>query len=187
MNRRILLLPMISIVFDSILKQVILRIISVMIFEYRLLILVVVDNLWKNFIYHENERILFELKMHSIFSNLTMLDVKLVVPVRSNHILILSSHQLVSTKDLPSSSSAYSISLSRSATMGNEPNSSLTVNHPSTMMDKPEPKLRTFRGWKRNTAQLEKTRSSKGSWLSQVNISPSHHLHQSVLCRCLVK
>lgn len=34
-----------------------------------------------------------------------------------------------------------------------------------------EPKLRTFRGWKRNTAQLDKSRFSKSLWLSQVNIS----------------
>lgn len=55
--------------------------------------------------------------------------------------------------------------------MANEPNTSLTVNHPST-------KLRTFRGWKRNTAQLDKSRSSKSSWLSQVNISANdHHLY----------
>lgn len=33
-----------------------------------------------------------------------------------------------------------------------------------------EPKLRTFRGWKRNTAQLDRSRLSKSVLLTHVNI-----------------
>ena len=56
--------------------------------------------------------------------------------------------------------------LSRSITMENERTSGLTVESGSS-----EPKLRTFRGWKRTTAQLDKPRLSRNSWLSQVTLS----------------
>jgi len=39
----------------------------------------------------------------------------------------------------------------------------------SPTSDTAEPKLRTFRGWKRNTAHLDRSRSSKSLWLSNVN------------------
>ena len=44
-----------------------------------------------------------------------------------------------------------------------------------------EPKLRTFRGWKRNTAHLDKSRLSKSVWLTHVNISMNNNLkYQSI-------
>jgi hypothetical protein len=40
----------------------------------------------------------------------------------------------------------------------------------NSLNQKPEPKLRTFRGWKRNIGQLDKSRLSKSLWLSHVSI-----------------
>jgi hypothetical protein len=70
------------------------------------------------------------------------------------------------------------MSLLRSVTVGGDRSPSSTIDQSmndnalniSPISDTTEPKLRTFRGWKRNTAQLDRFRSSKSLWLSNVNI-----------------
>jgi len=77
------------------------------------------------------------------------------------------------------SNSQGSISLLRSVTVACDRDSSLTVDrsfqdhksiNDNPLNQKPEPKLRTFRGWKRNIGQLDKSRLSKSLWLSHVSI-----------------
>jgi hypothetical protein len=51
---------------------------------------------------------------------------------------------------------------------------------PSTTDQDTAPKLRTFRGWKRDTAHLDKARLTKGLLRSQVTISLIYFLLQSI-------
>ncbi len=71
-----------------------------------------------------------------------------------------------------------SMSLLRSVTVGGNRSPSPTVDrsfqydtklNQSSTNDTTEPKLRTFRGWKRSTAQLDKSRLGKSLWVSQVS------------------
>lgn len=84
-----------------------------------------------------------------------------------------------------------SMSLLRSVIVTNDRNSSPTIDHTcqdphstientleqSSMEDKTEPKLRTFGGWKRNTAHLNKSRLSKSVWLTHVSVSVNKNLN----------